>query len=235
MLKPKKKITKKEIKQDTLITAYANVTSFYDQNKKYISYALTALVAIIVGIFIYSNNRRANNEKAATELGKVFSIYDGAATNVQQFRAAIDGHPERGIMGLKSIVDNYGSTKSGEIARLYLANAYLNLGQFEEALRQYDSFGGSDRLMKASALAGMGSCYEAKGEYEKAASSFEKASGTITNNFNTPDYLNSAARCYGLAGEKERALAIFKRIKKEYPTSTYAREAERYLSQFSLS
>jgi tetratricopeptide (TPR) repeat protein len=234
MLKPKKKITKKEIKQDGLITAYAQVTSFYYENKKYISYAITGLVVIVIAVFIYINNRRANNEKAASEIGKIFSLYDAAANNPAQYKAAIDGIPERGVMGLKSIVSNYGGTESGELARFYLASAYFGLRQYDEALKQFDDFSGGDKFLQASALAGVGACYEAKGEYANASSSFEKAANKYLNTITTPDYLNSAAQCYALAGEKEKAVALYKRLKKEFPTSSYAREAERYITQYSV-
>jgi len=234
MLKAKKRITKKEMKEDGLITAYGKVTSFYDLNKKNFNYGLTALVVLVIAVIIFINNRRANNEKAATELGKVFTIYDAGSNDSRQYKIAVDGQPERGIMGLRSIVDNYGSTESGEIARFYLAGAYYNLGNYDDALKSYDSFSSSNDLLAAAALAGMGNCREAKHEYEKAATSFEKAAGKISNAINTPDYLNSAARCYGLAGEKEKAVSLFKRLKKEFPKTTYAREADRYISQFSI-
>jgi tetratricopeptide (TPR) repeat protein len=234
MLKPKKKITKKEIKQDGLINAYAQVTSYYYENKKYISYALTAIVVIAIATYVYINNRRANNEKAASEIAKVYAIYDGAASNNAQYKTAIDGIPERGIMGLKNIVDNYGGTESGELARFYLANSYFGLHQYDEALKCYDDFSGGDKFLQASALAGVGACYESKGEFAKAASAYEKAVGKYSSNATSPDYMNSAARCYGRSGEKEKAVTLYKRLKKEFPTSAFARDAERYITQFSI-
>ncbi len=235
MLKPKKKITKKEIKQDTLVTSYAKLTTFYDANKKYFNYAFTALIVIVVAIVIYTNNRKANNEKAATELGKILPIYEATTNDPTQIKLAIDGVPERGIMGLKAIVDNYGSTSSGEIARLYLANCFLSMGNYDEALKNFDDFDSSNDLLNASAKAGLASCYEAKGDYKKAAVEYEKAASTFNNEINTPDYLLSAAICYGKAGEKEKAVSILKHLKKEFPKSSNAREADRYISQFSIS
>ena len=233
MLHPKKKISKKEIKQDTLLTTYAQATTYYYENKKYINYAMTAVIVIVIGIIIYTNNRNANNVKAATELGKVFGLYDAAANNPSQFKLAIDGQPERGIMGLKALVDNYGGTESGQLARFYLATAYLNLGRYDEALRNFEDFSGGGTLLKAVALAGIARCYEAKGEPAKSAPYFEKAAGVSAKDLAVPDYLNSAARCYGLAGDRDKALNLYKRIKKEFPASTFAREADRYISQFS--
>jgi len=233
MLSPKKKITKREIKQDPLISTFDQATNFYYEHKKNISYAITALIIIVVGIVVYVNNHRANNEKAATELGKVFALYDLGTTDSRQYQIAVNGQPDRGIMGLKAIVDNYGSTESGELARFYLATAYLNLGQYDDALKNFDSFSSGSGLLKAAAFAGIGQCYEMKNEYTKAAEYFERAAGASSTSAVTPDYINSAARCYGVAGEKEKAIDLLKRLKKEFPTSTFARDADRYISQFS--
>ncbi|MBI5475421.1 MAG: tetratricopeptide repeat protein [Ignavibacteriales bacterium] len=233
MLKPKRKLTKAEIKQDTLLTSYAKLTLFYENNKKYLNYGITALIAIIVIIVIYINNKNANDEKAATELGKVFQLYDAGSSDPTKYQIAIDGQPENGIIGLKAIVDNYGSTKSGEVARFYLAHAYLNLDKTDEALKYFESFSSSDDLLSASAVSGIAACYERKGELGKAASSYEKAAKIAADQNNTPEYLNAAAICYGKSGEKEKAISILKRIKKEFPKSQVSREVERYISQFS--
>lgn len=233
MLKPKKRLTKKEMKQDTLISSYAKLTSIYYENKKYINYAITGIVVIIIAIVIYTNNRRANNEKAATELGKIFSIYDAGSSDPRQFQTAIDGQPERGIMGLRAIVDNYGSSASGEIARFYLANAYLNIGNYDEALKHFKNYDADNDILAASALAGIGTCYETKGDFGQAASRYEKAARNVADNSAAPDYLMNAARCYGLDGDKEKAISLLKRIKKEFPKSTAARDVDRYIAQFS--
>lgn len=233
MLTPKKRISKKDIKEDELLKAYVSVSSFYYANKRYVSYAVTGLVVVVVAMLIFINNRRASNEKAATELGKVFPLYDAAATSPGQYQRAIDGQPERGLMGLKTIVENYGNTESGGLARFYLANAYYNVGKYDEALRQFESFSSVNKLLEASAQAGIGSCYEAMGEYSKAAASYEKASGIISNPITTPEYLNSAARCYGKSGDREKAIALLKRLKQDYPSSQYARDVDRYISEFS--
>ena len=234
MLTPKKKISKKEIKEDALLTAYAQSMSFYYGNKKVINYALTGLAVAIILLLVVVNNHRRDNEKAQLEFAKVFSLYDAASTEKSQFTAAISGKPEQGIIGLKAIVDNYGSTEAGEIARFYLANSYFQLGQYDDALKQYEDFGGSDPLLRASALAGIGGCYEAKREFAKAASEFEKAAGVLATNANAPEYLNSAARCYAMAGDGEKAVTLLKQLKKDFPTSQFARDADRFISQFSV-
>ena len=133
MLTPKKKLSKREIKEDGLLTAYAQTEAYYYNNKKMINYVLVGLAAVVVAVIIFVNNRKAGNEKAQLEFAKVFAIYDQGSTDKNQYTAAINGKPEQGIIGLKAIVDNYGSSEAGQVARFYLANAYLILERPESA------------------------------------------------------------------------------------------------------
>lgn len=233
MLRPKKKITKKELKQDALVTTYANITSWYYANKKIIGYAVTALVVILIAGYAYWRNHLDNNEKAATALGKILAVYDAAASDSRQYKFAIEGQPESGVMGLKDIVENYGGTESGELARFYLANAYYYTGQIDLAIEEFNDFSGGDEFIQASAYAGLAACYEAKEIYDKAALAYEKASNIVNNVSQASEYLVSAARCYGLSGSKDKAIALLKRVKKEYPNSPAAREVDRYIARFS--
>ncbi|HUI63730.1 MAG TPA: tetratricopeptide repeat protein [Bacteroidota bacterium] len=229
MLRPKKKISKRELKQDTLVTSYIKVTSFYEAHKRNISITVTALALAILCVVIYFKNRADNNEKAIAALGGIFEVYDAG-----QYQTAVDGVPERNIKGLRSIVDDFGNSPTGDIARFYLADAYYHLGRYDEALKEFNDCSFSSELLSVSRLSGIGACLEAKGEYKSAAESFEKAATAYVQDTNAPENLNNAARDYGQAGEKDKAIELYKRLKKSYPTSSFAREADRYISQLSV-
>ncbi len=230
MLKAQKKITKRELKQDALLTTVAKVTSFYDHHKKNIGIAIGVVAALIIGSFIYAKNKADNNEKATTALGKVYTYFDNG-----QYSVAIDGLPERNIMGLKAIVENYGGTESGNLAKFYLAGAYFELGKYDEALALFEDFTPTDQLTEVSRLAGIAGCYEAKGDYEKAAENFEKAALKYPKDVSAAENLHAAARNYALTGKKERALELYKKLKKDYPTTALGREADRYIAQLSAT
>lgn len=230
MLKAQKKLSKRELKQDALLMTVAKATTFYEQHKKNIGMVVGVLAAIIIGSYIYAKNQADNNEKATTALGKVFPYFDGG-----QYKIAIEGVPERNIMGLKAIVENYGSTKTGNLAKLYLASAYFELGNYNEALALFDDFSPNDPLTAVARLAGMAGCHEARGEYEKAAEYFEKAALSYPKDIDAAEHLNSAASNYALAGKRERALELYKKLKKDYPTSSYGRDADRYIAQLSAT
>jgi len=230
MLKAQKKITKRELKQDALLTTVVKATSFYEQHKKNIGIAVGVLAAIVVGSFIYAKNKADNNEKATAALGKVYTYFDNA-----QYKIAVDGLPERNIMGLKAIVENYGNTDSGNLAKFYLAGAYFELGNYDEALKYFEDFSPNDQLTAVSRLAGIAGCYEAKGEFEKAAEYFEKAALNYPNDVDAAENLNAAASNYALAGKKERALELYRKLKKDYPTTAFGREADRHIARLSAT
>jgi len=229
MLSPKKKITKRQLKEDALVTSYVKITSFYERNKKNISIAITVVAVLIIAAIVFLKNRADNSEKASAQLGEVFSLYDGG-----QYQQAIDGVPERNITGLKSIVDNYGSLRAGNYARFYLANAYYHLAKYDLALEQFEDFSPSEDVLAVSRLAGMGSCSEALGKYKEAAQDYEKAATKYPQDAGAAENLSNAARCYGKAGEKESAIELYKKVKKNYPTSTFARDADRFIEELAV-
>lgn len=229
MLSPKKKISKRELKEDALVTTYVKVTGFYEKNKKNISIAVTVVALLIIAAIIFLKNRADNSEKASAQLGEVFSVYDSG-----QYQQAIDGVPEKNIAGLKSIVDNYGSLRAGNYARFYLANAYFHLGKLELALEQFEDFSPSDDVLAVSRLAGMGSCSEALGKYRNAAEEFEKAATKYSQDAGAAENLSNAARCYAKAGDKQTAIELYKKVKKNYPTSTFARDVDRFIQELAV-
>lgn len=229
MLAPKKKISKREIKQDKLVENYFKAKAFYLDNQKLILGAAAGLVLIVFVVIIIINNAKANSETATTELAKVIKIYDQSS-----YQQAIDGLPGKNIRGLKSIVEDYGSTESGEIAKIYLANSYYSLGNVDAALRYYEDFSGDGDILKATAYAGAAVCYESKGNKEKAAEYFLKASKVVNSEAITPEYLTNAARLYSSLGEKEKAKKLLDQLKKDFSNSQYARDYDRYLAEYQL-
>lgn len=228
MLRPQKKISKKEIKQDALISTYVKATSWYEHHKKNLGIGILVVVVVLVAGVVYFKNQAESNEKAMAQLGEIYPLFDQG-----QYARAIDGVPERNLPGLKSIVENYGSSASGAIARFYLASAYFQLERYDEALREFDEMSPGPELLAISREAGIGGCYEAKGMYREAAEHFEKAGTLNSKDLGAAEYLSSAARSYAKAGEREKAVELYKRVKKNYPTSVYAREVDRLITELS--
>jgi len=225
MLQKKKKLSKKEIKEDKLLVFYKNAVVFFEENKnKVLTYA-GVLVAVAAIVYFYVNQKSESNEKAGLELSRIMPLYDQGA-----YLEAIEGRQGTNIIGLKKLVEDYSGSENGETAKIYLANSYAFLGNYDEAFKYYEDYGGSIDYFEAASLAGQAGYYAVKEDYEKAANLYLKASKISQINSQNPDYLLNAGIYFLKTGEKEESKILFNRIKDDYTTSLAYREVDKYLS-----
>jgi len=226
MLTKRKKLSKKEIKEDKLITAYYKAYNFAEENRNRLLTYAGALVVIVLVVIFFINNRNKNNDEAGVQLALIMNSYDSG-----NYLEAIEGRAGTKLTGLKKIVDKYGSTENGEIAKIYLANAYEYLGKTDDAFKYYDSYSGSNKLFKATALAGEAGYESFKKNYEKAGDLYKKAGHVSSDNVLNPEYLLNAGINYMKVGKNAEAKELFDKIKKDYTNSAAMREVERYSIQ----
>ena len=149
------------------------------------------------------------------------------------YLGAIEGKKDVRLLGLKEIVSQYGSTENGEIAKIYLANSYVNLGKPEEAIKYYKDYSGDIDIYVAASLAGQAAYYAFKDEYVKAAELYLKASKVTKTDVLNADYMFQAAINYFEAGDNEQAKNLLETIKDEYKTSAAYAQVDKYLSQIN--
>lgn len=226
MLSGKKRISKKEMKEDKLVTSYYSAYNFFMENQAKLLIGLGVIALVVVAIVLLSNKRSNDNLAAANLLAKVIPLYESGS-----YQEAIDGQPVSNIIGLKRIVDEYGGTESGESAKIYLANSFSLLGNWDEAYKHYDNYGGSNPLFEATALAGQAAYYENKNDFKEAAELYKKASKISKTNPSNPEYLFKTALNLMKIGKNDEAKSLFKEIKNEYKFSVVVQEIDRYLSQ----
>lgn len=225
MLTKKKKLSRKEIKQDKLVQTYYKAYGYFEENRsRILTYAGILVVIVFVAIY-YINHKKENNEKAEVLLSQVMNLYDRGS-----YLEAIEGRPSENITGLKKIVEDYGGTENGESAKIYLANSYDMLGKPDEALKYYSDYDGDISIYKAASLAGQAGIYAGRKEYEKAADLFKKASRISKSNVQNPDYMLNASINYISAGKEEAAKDLLESIEKDYPTSQANSKVAEYLA-----
>jgi tetratricopeptide (TPR) repeat protein len=225
VLAKSKKISKKEMKQDKLVTYYYKAIDLFSKYQGKILIGLGVLVVIIVGIILVKQNSEKNNLAATSLLAKTMPLYEAG-----QYTDAIEGKKLENISGLKQIVDQYGSTDAGEMAKLFLANSYFYLGDFDNALKNYKDFGGIGDEFKAAAYAGIASCLETKKEYKDAADYYKKASSVSKANAQNAEYLMKAGLAFMANNQNNEARELFLKIKEDYKTSAVAYEVDKYLA-----
>jgi tetratricopeptide (TPR) repeat protein len=206
MLVKKKKLSKKEIKQDKFVEFYYKAQDFIRENQKKVLIYVGAFAAVIVLVFFYSNYRSSQNEEAGALLSKVMEFYDAGS-----YLEAIEGKqgtPK--IKGLKEIVSEFGSTENGETAKIYLANSYAFLGQYDKA-----------------------SYYSVKKDYAKAAKLYKQAAFISESNPNRPDYLLQAGINFMKDNKNEEAKNLFQIIKDDYKASNAHAQVDRYFLELN--
>ena len=87
-----------------------------------------------------------------------------------------------------------------------------------------------DKILKARATACIGDAYVGLEDYSAALGYFEKAADTIDNMYAAGYLLKAGAVCEKL-GQKDQALAFYKRIKEQYPQSMEGYDIDKYISR----
>ncbi len=229
MLAKKKKLGKKNIKEDKLVTFYSQTLQYFEAYKNEVLIGAVVVVAAIAAIVYFSNEAKSTEVEAAGALAKAEKVYQSG-----NYQSVVEGGATSGELTLADVADKYSGSEPGEIARVYLANSYFYTGDYEKALEYYEDYSGSIELYKASALAGMAACYEAMDETEKAAKYFKDAANTYSENALNSQYLLNSAVNYIKEKDSEEATALLERLKADYPSSAEAREADRFLAEAKL-
>ena len=139
--------------------------------------------------------------------------------------------------GFLDVIDQYGSTPSGNLAKHYAGICYLKSGDVEQAALYLAKFspvkGLPGALINAQNYGLQGDVAVEQGNYAAAVKFYEKAVKAADNNMTAPLYLRKAGLAEKAQGNNERAAALFQRILDNYPSSMEAREAEKLLGSIN--
>jgi tetratricopeptide (TPR) repeat protein len=110
------------------------------------------------------------------------------------------------------VITTFPRTSSGKFSLLYKGNIHLRLGEFDEAIKEYQSFlqkAGKEKLYRLFAMEGLGYAYEGKKDYEKALEAYQKIIA-MGENFQLPDAYLSMGLCYEKLGKNKDALENYR-------------------------
>jgi tetratricopeptide (TPR) repeat protein len=220
--------------EETLLSSSTNAISWFQENRTKVLAGVGVIALVVVGFLYWQSSTVADEEKASVMLSRITPAYQSS-----NWRMAIDGNNQQRIQGeplkgLKDIVSQYGSTRSGNMAKLYLANAYYFTGKLDSAQQVFESVDGGEPLVRASVNAGKAAIFEDKGNKEEAAKLFMSAAEIDKTNPLNADYSLSAARNFENAGKKDEAVKIYRSILAEYPGGYFDDAAKRGLIRLQV-
>ncbi len=210
---------------ETVDTALTKTEKFIEQNQK----LLTTIALVILGLAAaYMALRRFVLQPRESDAQReMYVAQDYFAQD--SFRLALEGDGNH--LGFLDIIDNYSFTKSARLSKYYAGLSYLHMGDFDEAIRYLKKFSTSSKMIQSMAYGALGDAYSEKEEYENALQYYTKAANVSANQLTTPIYLMKAALIYETQGNNKEALAIYERIKKDFPQSSESNTIDKYIAR----
>ncbi|MBQ5648087.1 MAG: tetratricopeptide repeat protein [Alistipes sp.] len=223
-----KKIQNQE--ETAVVEAVSKTEKWFENNGKKVVIALIVLLIIFAGGYAYKYLVIDKEENAAAEL--IVAAQEHLKGENPNYEAALNGD-ESGA-GFLEVIDQYGSTDAGNLAKHCAGFCYLHTGDLENAakyLEEYEPVGKSVvcGIIDALNLGLQGDVAIEKKEYEKAAKLYGEAVATSDNDFTAPLYLSKQAEALTAAGKREEAKACYKTITEKYPDSPQSNTAEKML------
>ena len=201
---------------------------FIEMHQKNIAIALGAIIVVVGGFLGYKNFYAAPREKQAQ--AQIF----GAQQYFEKdsFKLALKGDGNN--PGFLTVIDEFGSTKAGNLAHYYAGICYLKTGQFQKAIDNLESFSASDEFVAPIAIGAIGDCYLELGKTDQAIEYYVKASKKSINDMTTPLYLMKAGLASEVKGDYKGALEFYTSIKETYKKSEQSTEIDKYIARAEL-
>lgn len=225
------KMTNKKTHHDSLNVEQTLISSeaFIDKYKKPIMYVFIAIIVLVGGYFLYRHFISEPRAAKANEL-----MYKGQQYFASDdYEKALNGDGQ-GFPGFVKIASEYGSSKAGNLAKLYAGLSYAKTGKYQEAVKELEEFSScNDEMISPAALGALGNCYAELNQLDKATSTLMEAAKKADNNSLSPIYLMQAGKIFEAQGQKDKALECYQEIKTKYVNSMQYGEIDKYIERAS--
>ena len=157
MLKPKRKITRKEIKRDPFLETIDKVENSFEQNKKTF---LNISLAIIAGIFIFNFFLKKQDQKnvdSNSALGLAMVAFE-------------NGDYENARFQFETIVSDFDGTSAYNIANFYLGKIYFENNELLESESFLNVFikSGDQQILQFGAIKMLANIAMQNSQFDKA-------------------------------------------------------------------
>lgn len=197
MLKPKKKITKKEIKQDPFLEKVDKAEAYFENNKQRIVQVLAFGLILFFGFQYISNS---NNEKEMESNAKLS----------QALVAVEKGDSDNATVQLESIIQKYAGKTASDISHYYLGKMFFDQKQFEDSKTHLNKFIKSDAVpaLIPSSYKMLGSIAHSQNNVEKAIALYQNGISNSTIQYQNHELSIALAKLQLINGNIEKARLI---------------------------
>jgi tetratricopeptide (TPR) repeat protein len=217
MLTIKKKVrVTKQTQEQEIVTIMHKVTTVLSAYRQQVVIAVSVLVALLVIAGGYSIMRSADERKAGSLFPTAYESYSSSGGSPVDYRKALEL--------FRGIQKKYTGTLSAAVAQYYIGNCLANLGQADEALKEYQVFVNTysdKKFLLGLVYQRMGYVYSMLGKQAEAIKAFEQSDALGTPGVATVEL----ARLYEATGNIPESQKKYKIVQEKLGGSTWSIEA----------
>ncbi len=175
------KRTRKNIKEDQLVTATVRASEWAQEHFNMVIIGAVALVAAVAVLVFVSNSRQSSARQSEQQMGSALALMQQGDLNAARST-------------FEQIYERHGGPKA-VAARFMKAECELRLGNHAQAIRDYDEYlarKGDYPVFEAAAYTGKGLAYEGTRQWNDAAEAMIAALGSLDEG--DPRYWDAAYR-----------------------------------------
>lgn len=215
-------------KFESIENALSRTERYIEENQK----SLTIIVgAIIVAVGIYFAFTKWYLKPLEEDAQKEMYIAERYFEK-DSFNVALTGSGS--YPGFLAIIDDYGLTKSANLAHYYAGMCYKNLGKNSEAIEYLKKFDSDDQMLSNIALGAIGDCYSELGDSNEAVKYYKRAAKNVKNDFTSPIYLMRAGVLLESKGDYKSALEVYETIQNDFSKTYEGQQIEKYITRVKV-
>ncbi len=221
----KKLVTEKDHNEAVVEKAKDIWTRF----QKPIMIVATVIIVAVAGFYGYKNFVQKPNElKAQDAIFKAEEYY-----RMDSLQKALNGDGLN--FGFIKVIDKYGSTKMGNLARFYAGDCFLRTGDYANAVKHLKNFSTDSKQVQARAYKLLGDAYSELDKNDDAIANYKKAANHfVEDNTNSAEYLFFAAALAEKTGKTKEAIELYKQLKDKFPGTSQSNDADKYLGKLGV-
>jgi len=201
---------------------------YIEDNRKKLMIIVVVIVVLVGGYLGYKKLYIAPMETEAHQEMFIAEQYFAK----DSFKLALNGDAQ--YPGFLTIIEDYGSTKAGNLSNYYAGICYLNMGQFDKAIEFLNEFSTEDKMLYPISQGALGDANMELGKTEDALTFYKKAADEKPNDFTSPIYLMKVGFALEKLNRWDEALTTYERIEKEFNRTNEGRKIEKYITRAKI-
>ena len=206
---------------EVLVEQFSKTEAFFNKNKNLILGILGGIILVVGGFLGYRYYVSSQDDIAQREMFQAVFYYEQDSLS-----QALNGDGLN--FGLLDIIEDYGATEAGNLARFYAGTIYLKQGEYENAVEYLQAFSSSDLLVQARAYSLIGDAYMELGNYTNAADNYDRAADYKPNETITAQYLMKAALAFEKQSDYAAAIDRYDEVLTDHFGSPDYQNAKKY-------